>query len=111
MSRGNYGADVDIAHTIAHSPDVETSGRVDSIKALFVYGIAAVVVIGGGALLFISRNDVGISDLQVVMAGFIGSSLTFIYGQEVQTRTSRQAAAATAAASDVAANVAAVKSS
>ena len=73
-------------------------GNVDSIKALFVYGIAAVVIIGGGALLFISRNDVGISDLQVVMAGFIGSSLTFVYGQEVQTRTSRQAAAATEAA-------------
>lgn len=71
--------------------------QIDAIKALFTYGLAAAVVIGGGIMLFQSRGDPNIEDLRVVMAGFIGSSLTFVYGQEVQTRTSRQAAASTAA--------------
>jgi hypothetical protein len=75
-------------------------GRIDTIRALFAYGIAAVVVVGGGLLLFVSRGEVGIADLQVVMAGFIGSALTFVFGQEVQTRTARQAAASTAAATN-----------
>jgi hypothetical protein len=73
--------------------DSDVGRNVDTIKALFVYGIASAVVIGGGIMLFISRGDPGISDLQVVVAGFIGSSLTFVYGQEVQTRTARQSSA------------------
>jgi hypothetical protein len=71
--------------------------RIDTIRAIFTYSIAAVVVIGGGIMLFVSRTDSGIDDLRVVMAGFIGSALTFVFGQEVQTRTARQAAASTAA--------------
>lgn len=78
--------------------DAANQGRIDTVRALFAYGIAAVVVVGGGTLLFLSRGDPGIEDLRVVMAGFIGSSLTFVYGQEVQTRTARQASSSTAAA-------------
>jgi hypothetical protein len=71
--------------------------QIDTIRALFTYSIATVVVIGGGVMLFVSRVDTGIDDLRVVMAGFIGSALTFVFSQEVQTRTARQAAASTAA--------------
>jgi len=76
---------------------LDTVSGIDTIRALFTYSIAAVVVIGGGTMLFVSRTDGGIEDLRVVMAGFIGSALTFVFGQEVQTRTARQAAASTAA--------------
>lgn len=68
------------------------------LKALFTYTIAAAVVIGGGIMLYLSRVDANIEDLRVVVAGFIGSSLTFLYGQEVQTRTARQSVTATDAA-------------
>lgn len=64
------------------------------LKALFTYTIAAAVVIGGGIMLYLSRVDANIEDLRVVVAGFIGSSLTFLYGQEVQTRTARQSVTA-----------------
>jgi hypothetical protein len=76
-----------------------TFATVETIKALFTYTIAGAVIIGGGILLFVSRGDPGIEDLRVVVAGFIGSTLTFVFGQEVQTRTARQAESATAAAS------------
>jgi len=75
---------------------------VDTVKAFFTYAIALVVVVGGGALLYLTRADPTAASLQIVVAGFIGSALTFVFGSEVQTRTARQAALATAAA--VAAN-------
>jgi hypothetical protein len=70
---------------------------VDTIRALFTYLIATIVVVGGGALLYVAR-DATAGDLRVVIAGFMGSALTFVFGQEVQTRTARQAASQTAAA-------------
>lgn len=69
------------------------SNNVDTIKAIFVFFIATVVVIGGGLMLFVSRSE-GNSDFALLIAGFIGSSLTFVFGQEVQTRTARQTTAA-----------------
>ena len=70
---------------------------VDTVRAAFTYAIAFVVVVGGGTILYLSRAETASSDLRVVVAGFIGSALTFVFGSEVQTRTARQAAAATAA--------------
>ncbi len=70
---------------------------IDTIRALFTYTLAILVVVGGGALLFATRGDASADDLRVMVAGFIGSALTFAFGSEVQTRTARQAAAATAA--------------
>jgi cytochrome c peroxidase len=43
-------------------------------------------------------NGVTDSDVIAIVAGFIGSALTFVFGSEVQTRTARQAASATYAA-------------
>lgn len=75
---------------------------VDTVRALFTYLIATLVVAGGGAMLFFARADPAAVDLQVVVAGFIGSALTFVFGSEVQTRTARQAATQTAAATTAA---------
>lgn len=68
----------------------------DTLRALFTYSIATVVVIGGGIMLFLVHDQPD-SSLSIVIAGFIGSALTFCFGQEVQTRTARQAASSTAA--------------
>jgi class 3 adenylate cyclase len=73
--------------------------QVDTIRAVATYTIALLVIGGGGLMLFISRADTGIDDLRVVVAGFIGSALTFVFGQEVQTRTARQGLVSSAQAS------------
>lgn len=77
---------------------------VDTIRALAAYGIAAAVTFAGLAIIYLTRDEPAASDLRVLIAGFIGSSLTFVYGQEVQTRTARQAASQTLAASSSTSN-------
>lgn len=72
---------------------------VDTIRAVATYIIAFTVVLGGGAVIYVSRADPSATDTVAIMAGFVGSALTFVFGQEVQTRTARQSAAATYAAS------------
>jgi hypothetical protein len=79
----------------------------DTIKAIFTYFIVMILVVGGGWMLYSMRLDPpesGSGTLSLAIVGFIGGALTFLFGQEVQTRTARQAAASTAAST--AANVA-----
>jgi len=74
--------------------------QIDTIKAVFTYAIAAFIVVGGFLVLFTTRLDPPESNSQnvaLVVSGFIGSAITFVFGSEVQTRTARQAAASTAA--------------
>jgi hypothetical protein len=71
---------------------------IDTIRAIFTYLIALVVVVGGLAVLLLTRAEPAASDTRVVVAGFVGLALQFTFGQEIQTRTARQSAAATAAA-------------
>ena len=91
-------------HRAGHRLEIEDPERppvpIDTIRALFTYGIALVVIMGGGIMLFVDRENPNTS-LSIVIAGFIGSALTFTFGQEVQTRTARQAATATAASAAV----------
>jgi len=72
---------------------------VDTIRALFTYVIALIVVVGGGAVIFVSRNDPSATDTVAIIAGFVGSALTFVFSSEVQTRTARQSASASLAGS------------
>lgn len=72
---------------------------VDTIRAVATYLIAFVVVVGGGWIIYVSRADPSATDTVAITAGFVGLALQFVFGSEVQTRTARQAAAATAAAS------------
>lgn len=62
---------------------------VDTIRAIATYLIAFTVVVGGGAILYGTRDDPS-SEIAVIVAGFIGSALTFVFSSEVQTRTARQ---------------------
>lgn len=75
-----------------------TGVGVDTVRAFASYGIAAFVVGMGLLIIYMTRDEPSAGDLRVLIGGFIGFSLQFVYGQEVQTRTARQAAAQTVAA-------------
>jgi RsiW-degrading membrane proteinase PrsW (M82 family) len=60
----------------------------DTIKLVVVYVMAAIIIVGGGAMLFYSRNE-GNSDFSLVVAGFIGTAVAFLFGQESATRAVR----------------------
>lgn len=70
---------------------------IDTIRALFTYATALIVVIGGGAAIYVSRGDPAAADTVAIMAGFVGAALSFLFNQEVATRTARQSAAVQAA--------------
>lgn len=83
--------------------------QIDTIRALFTYVTALVVVVGGGMLLYLTYNDPGAANVLVMVGGFIGSALTFLFGAEVATRTARQSTAATLAANTASSNGATVE--
>jgi len=71
--------------------------QVEVIRAIFTYLIALIVVLGGGAIIYTSRSDTAATDVVAIVAGFVGSALTFAFSAEVQARTARQSASATLA--------------
>lgn len=77
---------------------------IDTIRMIFSYIIALVVVSGGGFYIYTHGTDQAASSTLVVVAGFMGSALTFVFGLEVQTRTARQSESSTAAATAAAAS-------
>ena len=72
--------------------------QTDSIKLLFTYSIAAVIIIGGGAMLYFSRLDPveTVANLQLVIAGFIGAAISWVFSSESSTRATRAAQSSTA---------------
>lgn len=65
----------------------------DTVKLIFTYLIALVVIVGGGLMLFISRLDPidsGGQNLQLVLAGFIGAAIQFVFSKESSTQAARQ---------------------
>lgn len=63
----------------------------DTIKALFTYLIAFTVVVGGFAVIYMTRGDDAAAEIRLLIGGFIGSALTFVFVQENSTRASRSA--------------------
>jgi peptidoglycan/LPS O-acetylase OafA/YrhL len=70
---------------------------IDKIKATITYSVAAFVILAGMGAIFTMRNDPSSTDVIAIFAGLVGGATAFLYGQEVQTRTARQAASSTAA--------------
>ena len=62
--------------------------KVDDVKLIFTYLIATAIIVGGGLMLFVSRNE-GNSDFALLLAGFIGSAIGFVFNRETQTQTAR----------------------
>lgn len=63
---------------------------VDTIRALFTYATALVIIVGGGAVIFVARADPASADVVAIVSGFMGAALTFLFSSETQTRTARQ---------------------
>lgn len=67
--------------------------RIDTIKALYVYTSAMLVVCGGmAAIAFLPLEP----DTKTILGGFVGFAAQFLFGAETATRTTRQVIAAQA---------------
>jgi hypothetical protein len=71
--------------------------KADDVKLWFSYGLAAIIIVLGGAALFYARGE-GNSDFSLLFAGFIGAAITFVFNRESATQATRAASQATAAA-------------
>lgn len=74
--------------------------QADTIKLVFTYTIAFVVIVGGGLMLYLTRldpSDSGSANLQLLLSGFIGAAITFVFNAEAGTRATRAANASVAA--------------
>lgn len=67
---------------------------IDTIRAVFTYATALLIAVGGLASLVIYPDMP--PDTKTIVGAFVGSALTFLFGQETQTRTARQTATASA---------------
>ena len=65
---------------------------IDTIKVIFTYGLAGIIVIGGFAFMYLTPDG---DNRSIVIAGFIGSALQFVFNRETQTQTARQTERAT----------------
>lgn len=57
--------------------------NVDLIRALFTYGTATSVALGGLLYLY-ATHDHGLTQVSVLVGGFVGASLQFLFGAQVQ---------------------------
>lgn len=66
----------------------------DTIKLIYVYTIALVVIVGGGTMLYLIRLDPPESNsanISLLLAGFIGAAITFVFNRESATQATRAA--------------------
>jgi hypothetical protein len=77
----------------ARTGGVVTS-TIDTIRALFTYVTALIIVVGGGLIIYGSRSEPAAADVVAIVAGFMGAALTFLFSSETQTRTARQTSTA-----------------
>ena len=63
---------------------------IDTVRAVFTYVIATIVVGGGMYVIYATRGEPSSSDTVAIIAGFVGAALSFVFSTEVQTRTARQ---------------------
>lgn len=68
--------------------------QADTIKLVFTYAIAVVVIVGGGAMLYFTTDP----DLRLVVAGFMGAAITFVFNRESATQATRAAQSSAAQA-------------
>lgn len=58
--------------------------------SVWAYAIATLVIAGGGLMLFVTRGDSEAQNMQVIVAGFVGSALTWVFSAETGARSARQ---------------------
>jgi len=62
----------------------------DFLKVLFTYGIAILVILGGGVILWQTRDVPSADNLQLVISGFMGIAINWVFGEYTGSRTARQ---------------------
>lgn len=71
---------------------------IDTIKVLYTYTIATILIVGGILFLYFSRNDPpggNSAALVPVVTGFIGAAVQFVFNRETQAQTAAQQSKAT----------------
>ena len=63
--------------------------RIDAIKAALTYLTALIVIVGGGTFLYVTRLDPDPSQLQLVVSGFMGAAIGWVFNAESATRSAR----------------------
>ena len=73
---------------------------IDRIRLLYTYTIALVVIVGGLFIIYQTRLDPADADVQglrLLLSGFVGSALTFVFGRESASSAAFQSERAYAA--------------
>ena len=65
---------------------------IDQIKIIYTYSIATIVIIGGGWIVYTTRLDPPeiSQSLSLLMSGFIGAAIQFVFNRETATNAARQ---------------------
>lgn len=66
---------------------------IDTIKVLYTYTIATILIVGGILFLYFSRNDPPGGQAQAlvpVVTGFIGAAVQFVFNRETAAQTAAQ---------------------
>src|SRR6267143_774104 len=71
------------------------------VKTSITYATACLTALGGMVAIFLTRTDPTATDTRVVIAGFVGGALAFLYGQGVSTQTAKQSTDVNAASNTV----------
>jgi hypothetical protein len=64
--------------------------KADDVKLWFTYSLAAIIIVGGGAMLYTSRGEAN-TDFALLISGFIGAAIGFIFNRESATQATRAA--------------------
>lgn len=65
----------------------------DTIKLIYTYTIALVLIVGGLGMLYVTRLDPAEADVQgmrLLLSGFIGAAIQFVFNRDTATATARQ---------------------
>ena len=63
----------------------------ENIKTFFTYLTAYTLVVGGLAIIYFTRSDLAASEIRLLIAGFIGSALTFLFSARVADQAAKNA--------------------
>ncbi len=63
----------------------------DTLKLLFTYSIAFVIVVGGGVFLYATLGQADAESTRLAIVGFMGGATAFVFAQESSKQATRAA--------------------
>ena len=63
----------------------------ETVKTFFTYLTAYTIIVGGFVIIYLTRSDVAASEIRLLIAGFIGSAITFLFSKSVADQASANA--------------------